>query len=53
MVAPEFVLKTTPPRMPRSALDRPPLQRIGEDARERTAITLVAPSGFGKTTLLA
>src|SRR5688572_11385844 len=53
MVAPEYVLKTTPPRLPRGALDRIALQRIGDAAGERTAITVVAPAGFGKTTLLA
>ncbi|MFS8064130.1 MAG: hypothetical protein ACMG5Z_06030, partial [Luteimonas sp.] len=53
MFGPEFVLKTTPPRIPRAALEREPLQRAWADVRERTAIAVIAPAGFGKTTLLA
>ncbi len=48
----EFVLKTTPPRLPRTALDRERLTRIWEAVRDRTAITVVAPAGFGKTVAL-
>ncbi|MCI4568867.1 LuxR C-terminal-related transcriptional regulator [Lysobacter sp. CFH 32150] len=53
MSAPEFILKTTPPRIPRTALEREPLQRIWANVRERTTIVVIAPAGFGKTTLLA
>ena len=49
---PEFVLKTTPPRIHRAALRRERLSGRWTDLRERTAIEVVAPSGFGKTTLL-
>jgi LuxR family maltose regulon positive regulatory protein len=52
MAAPEFVLKVTPPRPPRAAIQRAWLQRLGDEGRERTAMTVIAPAGFGKTTLL-
>jgi LuxR family maltose regulon positive regulatory protein len=48
----EFALKATPPRMPRTALERERLQRFWTDVHDRTAIAVVAPAGFGKTTLL-
>ncbi|WP_460727803.1 LuxR C-terminal-related transcriptional regulator [Lysobacter rhizosphaerae] len=48
----EFALKATPPRMPRTALERERLQRFWADVHDRTAIAVVAPAGFGKTTLL-
>lgn len=53
MLEPEFILKTTPPRMPRTALERNRFSGIWEIVRDRTAIAIVAPPGFGKTTLLA
>jgi LuxR family maltose regulon positive regulatory protein len=53
MFSPDFILKTTPPRVPRTALERESLLRLWHEARERTAITVIAPAGFGKTTLLA
>jgi LuxR family maltose regulon positive regulatory protein len=53
MFAPQFVLKTTPPRVPRYVLERESLQGIWTEASERAAVTVTAPSGFGKTTLLA
>jgi len=49
---PEFVLKATPQRMPRTALRRESLSRRWAEVRSRTAIAIVAPDGFGKTTLL-
>jgi LuxR family transcriptional regulator, maltose regulon positive regulatory protein len=52
MSAPEFTLKTTPPRLPRTALDRGRLMQIWSLVYERTAIAIIAPAGFGKTTLL-
>ena len=48
----EFILKTTPPRLPRTALERGRLSRIWDLVCDRTAITVLAPAGFGKTTLL-
>ncbi len=48
----EFALKATPPRMPRAALERARLQRFWDDVHDRTAITVIAPAGFGKTTLV-
>lgn len=48
----EFVLKTTPPRLSRTALQRERLSVLWAEVRERAAISIVAPKGFGKTTLL-
>ncbi len=48
----EFVLKTTPPRLPRTALERERLSHIRDVVGDRTAITVVAPAGFGKTVML-
>lgn len=53
MLEPEFILKTTPPRLPRTALERNRLSRIWDIVCDRTAIVVFAPPGFGKTTLLA
>src|SRR5688572_18060548 len=53
MFASQFTLKTTPPRVPRNALEREALQRVWDQVKDRTAIALIAPAGFGKTTLLA
>ena len=53
MVLPEFVLKTTPPRVPRLALERAPLDGAGDERFENAVIAVAAPAGFGKTTLLA
>ncbi len=52
MLEPDFILKTTPPRLPRTALERDRLSRIWDIVCDRTAITVLAPPGFGKTTLL-
>ena len=52
MSEPEFILKATPPRMPRTALERERLTRFWTDVCDRTAIAVIAPAGFGKTTLL-
>ena len=52
MLEPELILKSTPPRLPRSALERPRFARMWEEVRERTAVGVIAPAGFGKTTLL-
>jgi len=48
----ETILKTTPPRLPASALERRRLVAEWERQRTRTAIVLRAPVGFGKTTLM-
>ena len=48
----EFILKATPPRLPATALDRARLLQAWAGVRERAAIAVVAPPGFGKTTLL-
>ena len=48
----EFILKATPPRLPRTALERTRLLRTWDTVRDRAAIAVVAPPGFGKTTLL-
>jgi LuxR family maltose regulon positive regulatory protein len=52
MSEPEFILKSTPPRLPRTALQRDRLSLVWAEIRDRTAISVVAPKGFGKTTLL-
>ncbi|UHQ20050.1 LuxR C-terminal-related transcriptional regulator [Lysobacter sp. KIS68-7] len=46
----EFVLKATPPRMPGATLQRAHLLR--ERQHECTALVVIAPAGFGKTTVL-
>jgi LuxR family maltose regulon positive regulatory protein len=48
----EFTLKSTPPRLPRATLARARLANFHADVQERTAVCVVAPAGFGKTTLL-
>ena len=48
----EITLKITPPRLPRAAVERERLLEFWDDVYERTAIQLVAPAGFGKTTVL-
>lgn len=48
----EIILKITPPRLPRAAIDRERLLQFWDEVHERTAILVVAPAGFGKTTLL-
>jgi len=53
MLQPQYVLKITPPRLPRTAVLRRALGTLWDDAQDRTAILVNAPRGFGKTTLLA
>ena len=48
----EIILKITPPRLSRAAIDRERLLQFWDAVHERTAILVVAPAGFGKTTLL-
>lgn len=47
-----LVLKTTPPRLSRSAMARDRLLHEADRALDTTAFAVVAPAGFGKTTLL-
>ena len=47
------MLKVTPPRVPRDLLVRPRLRADDTHFRERPAIVVQAPAGFGKTWLLA
>lgn len=49
---PEFVLKMTPPRLPRMVHGRDGLALWAERLLESTAIEVVAPAGYGKTTLI-
>jgi len=49
----DLVLKVTPPRVPRDLLLRPRLRIDDGQFRERPAILVQAPAGFGKTWLLA
>ena len=49
----DLILKVSPPRAPGHLLVRPRLKSDGEPFRERAAIVVHAPAGFGKTSLLA
>ncbi len=49
---PEFVLKATPPRLPRAALRRERLMQRWQEVRDRPLLMVVAPDGYGKSTLL-
>jgi LuxR family maltose regulon positive regulatory protein len=49
----QFLLKTAPPRLTRAVPARARLERRWTEVRDRTAVVVVAPQGFGKTTLLA
>jgi LuxR family maltose regulon positive regulatory protein len=50
---PQLVLKTTPPRIPRTALDRSRLSGSRPEFADKSVIVLQAPGGYGKTSLLA
>jgi LuxR family maltose regulon positive regulatory protein len=52
MFEPELILKSTPPRLARGALERPRFTEVWQQVRERTAIGVIASAGFGKTTLM-
>jgi LuxR family maltose regulon positive regulatory protein len=52
MFEPELILKSTPPRLARSALERARFTQLWQQVRERTAIAVIASAGFGKTTLM-
>src|SRR5258706_7395737 len=49
----DLLLKVTPPRVPRQRLARPRLQAGHERLRDCPLILVQAPSGYGKTSLLA
>jgi len=49
----QFLLKTAPPRLSRALPTRARLEKRRAEISERTAILVIAPQGFGKTTLLA
>ena len=51
-IAPDIVLKTTPPRIPKALLFRGRLSSEGAEFRDKTVIEIHAPAGFGKTSLL-
>src|SRR6478752_34292 len=48
----ELILKTTPPRLPRAALERLRFVDLWQQVNERAVLAVVAPAGFGKTTLM-
>ena len=50
---PQLVLKTMPPRIPRTALDRSRLGGARPEFADKSVIVLQAPGGYGKTSLLA
>ena len=55
-VAPEnsqFVLKVTPPRVPRTLLERPRLSSLRPEFADKSVVALQAAAGSGKTSLLA
>lgn len=49
----DLLLKVTPPRVPRDLLVRTRLRSDDAQYRERQAVAVQAPAGFGKTWLLA
>lgn len=50
---PQLILKTTPPRIARTALERARLSSTRPEFADKSVIVLQAPSGWGKTSLLA
>lgn len=52
MDVPHLTLKCIPPRPHRVSLARARLERIWEEINDRAVIAVVAPRGFGKSTLL-
>ena len=50
---PQLVLKTTPPRIPRTVLERPRLSGSRPEFADKSVIVLQAAGGYGKTSLLA
>jgi LuxR family maltose regulon positive regulatory protein len=50
---PDLILKVTPPRVPAHLVTRSGLSAFDPMLRDRPAIVVQAPAGFGKTSLLA
>jgi LuxR family maltose regulon positive regulatory protein len=50
---PQLVLKVTPPRVPRTVLERPRLSSVRPEFADKAVIVLQAAAGSGKTSLLA
>lgn len=50
---PQLVLKATPPKLPKTLLARPRLSCYGPELADKPILLVHAPSGFGKTSLLA
>jgi len=50
---PQLVLKVTPPRIPRTVLERPRLSSTRPELADKAVIALQATAGSGKTSLLA
>ncbi len=50
---PQLVLKTTPPRIPRTVLERSRLSGTRPEFADKSVIFLQAAGGYGKTSLLA
>jgi LuxR family maltose regulon positive regulatory protein len=50
---PQFVLKTTPPRIPRTVLERSRLSGARAEFADKSVISLQAAGGYGKSSLLA
>lgn len=48
----DTILKTTPPRLTQSSLKRERLTQRWKDFHDRAAVGVIAPAGYGKTTLL-
>lgn len=51
--SPHFLPKTTPPRAPRTVLERPRLSSTRPEFADKSVIALQAAAGYGKTSLLA
>lgn len=50
---PQLILKTTPPRIARTVLERPRLSSTRTEWADKSVIVLHAASGYGKTSVLA
>jgi LuxR family maltose regulon positive regulatory protein len=50
---PQLVLKTTPPRIPRTVLERSRLSSLRPEFADKSVISLQAAGGYGKSSLLA
>jgi LuxR family maltose regulon positive regulatory protein len=48
MFEPELILKSTPPRLARSALERVRFTQLWEQVRERTAIAVIASAASAR-----